>query len=66
MHLALRLGWSFVIAPRLTLTDPEDLSDVGPTVPVSAQPLDFPVDQPVEPSTLPDEVIELSRIDRCW
>ena len=40
------VGRSFVRSPRLALGDAEDLSDVGPTVPGSAQPLDFLVDQP--------------------
>lgn len=65
MRLALGVRRSFVGAPRLALSDPEDLSDVGPTVPVSAQPLNFLVDQPVKPSTLPYQVVELAGINSC-
>lgn len=59
------LGWPLVRAPRLALSNPEDVSDVSPTVPGTAQPLDFEADQAVESSTLADEVVELARIDVC-
>ena len=57
------LGWPLVRSPRLVLSYPEDLSDVSPTVPGTAQPLDFEADQAVESSTLADKVVELARID---
>ncbi len=60
------VGRSFVRSPCLALSDAEDLSDVGPTAPGSAQPLDFLVDERVELTTLPNELVKLPRTDSRW
>lgn len=52
-------------SPGLALSDTKNLSNVTPAVPVQLQSLDFTINPSVKVSTLPDQVVELHRIDSC-
>jgi hypothetical protein len=54
-----------VSSPGLAFSDTKNLGNVTPAVPVPVQSLNFTINPLVKVSALPDQVVELHRIDSC-